>query len=128
MPENTELAGKDVEELSEKEAQILGESRSELSLDDYNPSELEPHERVVEWDGESFANQDAFAEKFQKPGKFKAAGVEESEKLTKKSTVDDAPNADNSSAQNVIQDGPAQPRAARKSPVAKAVDAHDADK
>lgn len=62
MPENKDLAGKDLEDLTEEEATQLAYSRSTVSLDDYNPEELAPEDRVVEWDKKSYENSEALAE------------------------------------------------------------------
>lgn len=57
-----ELATKDTADLSEAEAARLAYARSEVSLADYNPHELGPEEKVVEWDGASYENSAALAE------------------------------------------------------------------
>lgn len=62
MPENKDLANKDLEDLTEEEAAQLAYSRSTVSLDEYNPEELAPEERVVEWDKKSYENSEALAE------------------------------------------------------------------
>lgn len=62
MAEKKDLASKDIDDLSETEAAELAYSRSTVSLDDYNPAELAPEDKVVEWDKRSFKNSEEAAE------------------------------------------------------------------
>jgi hypothetical protein len=63
MAEDKALASKDLDDLTEREAQRLAESRATASLEDYDPSELKDSEKVVEWRGQSFESEDELLEK-----------------------------------------------------------------
>lgn len=48
MPVDKTLAGKDVDELTAAEAETLARQRSEVSLEEYNPREVDEDDKVVE--------------------------------------------------------------------------------